>query len=134
MTEYVEIITDAVTGEQTVRPFTSEEVAALEAKSAAAAEAERATLKLSFAQLLIGLVTEGWMTEFEGEQWLQGVLPPAVTALIETLPQNQQFAAKARASRPSEVLRLDPLVVSLGAAQNKPPEEIDQFFRTYAGV
>ena len=134
MTEYVEIITDAVTGEQTVRPFTSEEVAALEAKSAAAAEAERATLKLSFAQLLIGLVTEGWMTEFEGEQWLQGVLPPAVTALIETLPQNQQFAAKARASRPSEVLRLDPLVVSLGAAQNKTPEEIDQFFRTYAGV
>lgn len=134
MTEYVEIITDAVTGEQTVRPFTSEEVVALEAKSAAATEVERATLKLSFAQLLIGLVTEGWMTEFEGEQWLQGVLPPAVTTLIETLPQNQQFAAKARASRPSEVLRMDSLVVALGAAQNKTPEEIDQFFRTYAGV
>lgn len=90
--------------------------------------------EITFAQLLIGLVTEQWISEFEGEQWLQGVLPPQVTTLIESLPQNQQFAAKARASRPSAVLRMDPLVVQMGAAQNKTPEEIDQFFRTYAGV
>lgn len=89
---------------------------------------------LSFAQLLTGLVAEQWISEFEGEQWLQGVLPPQVTTLIETLPQEQQFAAKARASRPSEVLRMDPLVVAMGAAQGKTPEELDQFFRTYAGV
>lgn len=89
---------------------------------------------LSFAQLLIGLVSEQWISEFEGEQWLQGVLPPQVTTLIETLPPEQQFAAKARASRPSEVLRADPMVVALGAAQGKTPEELDQFFRTYAGV
>ncbi len=89
---------------------------------------------LTFAQLLIGLVTEAWITEAEGEAWLTGVLPAQVTALIDTLPVEQQFAAKARAARPSEVLRMDPFVVSMGAAQGKTPEELDQFFRTYAGV
>ena len=89
---------------------------------------------MTFAQVLIGLVTEAWITEFEGEQWLQGVLPPQVTSLIETLPADQQFAAKARASRPAEVLRADPLVIALGTAQGKTSEELDQFFRTYSGV
>jgi len=89
---------------------------------------------ITFAQLLIGLVSEGWITEAEGEAWLAGVLPAQVTALIATLPVEQQFAAKARAARPSEVLRMDPFVISMGAAQGKTPEELDQFFRTYSGV
>ena len=89
---------------------------------------------ISFAQLLIGLVTETWITEAEGTAWLQGVLPAAVETLITSLPQEQQFIARARASRPSEVLRNDPLVVSLGAAQGKTEEELDDFFRTYSGV
>lgn len=89
---------------------------------------------ITFAQLLIGLVTEAWITEAEGEAWLAGVLPAQVTALISTLPVEQQFAAKVRAARPSEVLRMDPFVVSMGAAQGKTPEELDQFFRTYSGV
>jgi len=89
---------------------------------------------ISFAQLVIGLVTEQWITETEGTAWLQGVLPAAVETLITSLPQEQQFIARARASRPSEVLRNDPLVVSLGAAQGKTEEELDDFFRTYSGV
>ena len=89
---------------------------------------------ISFAQLLIGLVTETWITETEGTAWLQGVLPAAVETLITSLPQEQQFIARARASRPSEILRDDPLVVSLGAAQGKTEEELDDFFRTYSGV
>lgn len=89
---------------------------------------------ITFAHLLIGLVTEAWITEAEGEAWLAGVLPAQVTALISTLPVEQQFAAKVRAARPSEVLRMDPFVVSMGAAQGKTPEELDQFFRTYSGV
>lgn len=96
--------------------------------------AERATMKLSFAQLMIGLVTEAWITEAEGEAWLAGTLPTAVLTIIGTLPVEQQFAAKARAIRPSEVLRNDPLVASLGAAAGKTPEELDDFFRTYAVV
>lgn len=89
---------------------------------------------ISFAQLLIGLVTEQWINEVEGEGWLAGTLPAAVLLVIDSLPVEQQFAAKARAIRPSEVLRNDPLVASLGAAAGKTSEELDDFFRTYAMV
>ena len=89
---------------------------------------------MTFAQLLIGLVTEQWITQYEGEAWLQGVLPAQVTGLIDTLPVEQQFPAKARAIRPSEVLRSDPFVEMMGAAANKTPEQLDEFFRMYAGV
>lgn len=89
---------------------------------------------LSFPQLLIGLVTEGWITEAEGEAWLAGTVPAAATALIDTLPAEQRFAAKARAVRPSVVVRTDPLVNALGAAQGKTAEQLDAFFTTYAQV
>ena len=132
--ELFEVITDARTGEQTIRPYTAEEIAAVKAAQAAALEAERAGLKLSFAQLLIGLVTEKWITEANGEGWLTGTLPAAVTAVIDTLPPEHRFAAKARALRPSEVLRADPLVAAMGAAAGKKEAEIDDFFRAYAQV
>ena len=89
---------------------------------------------LSFAQLLIGLVTEGWITEAEGGGWLVGTLPDPVLAVIATLPTTQQFAAKARAIRPSTVVRADPLVIALGVAQGKTTEEIDDFFYAYSGA
>lgn len=89
---------------------------------------------ISFAQLLIGLVAEGWITEAEGEAWLAGTLPGTVLLVIDGLPEGQRFAAKARALRPSEVLRGDPLVAAMGAAAGKTEAEIDTFFRTYAGV
>lgn len=97
-------------------------------------EASRLGMRLSFAQLLIGLVTEQWITEAEGEAWLVGTLPTAVTDVIAVLPENQRFAAKARATRPSDVQRNDPLVTAMGAAANKTLEQLDEFFRTYAGV
>ena len=89
---------------------------------------------LSFAQLLIGLVTEAWITEPEGEAWLAGSLPLPVALVINSLPAEQRFSAKARALRPSEVLRADPLVAAMGAAAGKTEAEIDAFFTTYAGV
>lgn len=89
---------------------------------------------ISFAQLLIGLVTEQWITEAEGEAWLAGTLPGAVLLVIDGLPAEQRFAAKARALRPSEVLRSDPLVAAMGTAAGKTEAEIDAFFQTYAGV
>lgn len=89
---------------------------------------------LSFAQLLIGLVTEAWITEADGEAWLAGTLPTAVLTVIDGLPAEQRFAAKARALRPSQVLRSDPLVAAMGTAAGKTAEEIDTFFRTYAQV
>lgn len=91
-------------------------------------------VKMTFAQLLIGLVAEGWITEAEGDGWLAGTLPGPVLALISTLPAQYRFAAKARAIRPSEVLRRDPLVEMLGAAQGKTAAELDAFFATYSQV
>lgn len=89
---------------------------------------------LSFAQLLIGLVTEGWITEAEGNAWLVGTLPDPVLLVISLLPTNQQFAAKARATRPSEIVRADPLVGALATAEGKTSAEIDDFFITYAAI
>lgn len=97
-------------------------------------EAERRTMQLSFAQLLIGLVAEGWISEADGEGWLTGVLPPAVLATINLIPAEQRFAAKARAARPSVVLRTDPLVGMMAMAQGRSDAEIDAFFRAYASV
>ena len=94
----------------------------------------RAYMTLSFAQLLIGLVTEQWITEAEGEAWLAGTLPGTVLLVIDGLPAEQRFPAKARALRPSEVLRNDPLVAAMGVAAGKTEAEIDTFFQTYAGV
>lgn len=87
---------------------------------------------ITFAQLVIGLVAEGWITQAEGEAWLVGTLPAAVEAVINSLPLNHQFIARARATRPSEVLRSDPLVSTLATAQGKTPEQLDDFFRMYS--
>ena len=91
-------------------------------------------VSITFAQLLIGLVTEGWITEAEGDAWADGTLPVPVTTLIDTLPESSRFAARTRAKRPSEVLRQDFLVQQLAVAQGKTPEELDNFFRTYSEV
>lgn len=95
---------------------------------------ERAEMQLSFAQLIIGLVTEAWITEADGDGWLTGVLPSTVLTTINLLPAEQRFAARAKAARPSVVLRLDPLVEMMALAQGRSPAEIDTFFRTYASV
>jgi hypothetical protein len=105
-----------------------------EAEIAAELAFTRSAMHLSFPQLLIGLVTEAWITEAEGDAWLTGTLPAAVDALIATLPVGIRFAARARAIRPSEVVRTDTIVLALADAQDKSPEEMDAFFTTYAAV
>lgn len=90
---------------------------------------------LSFAQLLIGLVTEQWITEEEGRAWRDRIsLPAQVQTLIASLPAGQRFAAETRSMAPSEVLRNDTLVVAMGSAAQKTEEEMDNFFRVYSKV
>lgn len=95
---------------------------------------QRGRMRLSFPQLLIGLVAEGWITEAEGRAWLKKTLPAAVEALIAALPAQQQFAATARATDPSYVSRTDPLVIAMATAQGKTEGQIDAFFQTYSNV
>lgn len=123
------VVVDLSTGVTSVVNLTSEEIASLPKPGTPSTPAS-----ISFAQLLIGLVTEKWITEAEGEGWLSGTLPTSVLLVIDSLPEGQRFAAKARALRPSEVLRSDPLVVSMGSAAGKSSVEIDTFFRTYAAI
>ena len=123
------IVVDLQTGTVTTVDLTPEEIAALPGP-----QPEPVPHSITFAQLMIGLVTEAWITETEGEAWLSGTLPFSVLLVIDNLPVEQRFAAKARALRPSEVLRADPLVAAMGTAAGKTEAEIDTFFRTYAGV
>lgn len=103
--------------------------------AAAKLAAKRATMTISFGQLIVGLVIEGWITEIEGDAWLRGtVLPSDATTLIAALPSDQRFAATVRAMRPSIVLRTDPLVIALATADSRTPEELDAFFTTYAEI
>lgn len=95
---------------------------------------DRGAMSLTFPQLLIGLVAEGWVTEPEATDWLNGTPPPAAMALIDTLPPEAQFAARVRLVRPTVVLRLDPLVQSLAAAEGRSDDEVDTFFATYAAI
>lgn len=94
----------------------------------------RDMMSLSFAQLLIGLDAEGWLTTAEAEAWLDGTLPAPVAALIATLPVGQRFAATARAKRPTMVERLNPLVVALALSAGRTEADLDAFFLTYATV
>lgn len=96
--------------------------------------ARRQGMQLTFAQLMIGIVSAGWITEAEGDAWLSGTLPAPVLDVIASLPANQQFAAKARAVRPSVILRTDPLVAALASAQGKTDDDLDTFFLTFAQV
>lgn len=97
-------------------------------------DAIRSRLKLSFAQLLIGLVSESFITEQDGDLWLQGQLPQPVLAIIDTLPLASRFAAKVKATRPSEVLRADPIVWAMADSKGMTPEQLDQFFINYSAV
>lgn len=101
---------------------------------AAEARPDRSAMSLSFAQLLIGLVAEGWITEAEGEGWLAGTPPAAALALVATLPAQHRFAARVRMIRPSVVLRTDPLVQGLAFAEGKSEVDLDRFFLAYGLV
>ncbi len=90
---------------------------------------------LSFAQLLIGLVSEQWITIEEGRAWRDRVsLPAQVKTVIDALPIEQQFVAETKALAPSIILRSDPLVSAMAAAAGRSEAEIDEFFVKYSGV
>jgi hypothetical protein len=113
---------DLTTGVQEQIALTPEEIATLNTQDPLEFP------ELSFAQMLIGLVTLGWITEVEGQGWIEGTLPADVEAYIASLPPEVRFAARAKVSRPSSIIRTDPYVNALAMLKNKQPEEVNQFF------
>jgi hypothetical protein len=96
---------------------------------------KRSNMRLSFSQLIIGLVTEGWITVEEGRAWRDRIsLPAAVINLIQTLPEEQKFAAETKAIAFTEALRLDSIVIALGQAEGRTPEDLDNFFNKYSQI
>lgn len=94
---------------------------------------------ITFRQTVIGAVSDGWITEQEGETWLQrNGLPTIVQGVIDALPSEQQFAAKASALDMTHAYRSDPFMVAVAEAAmpNKTEAEIsdalDTFFRTWS--
>lgn len=99
------------------------------------ANPNRVSMVLSFSQLMIGLVTEGWITEAEGYAWLtNSALPQKVLDVVNMLPENARFSAHARLLRMSVAERLNPLLVAMASADGRSEEEVDDFFQTYANV
>jgi hypothetical protein len=96
---------------------------------------DREGMTLTFAQILIGLVKMSWITEAEGEAWLAGnALPAEVLSMIDGLPKDMHFPAKARALRMTAASRTDPLVLELARGRNIDPVDMDAFFTTFSGV
>lgn len=89
-------------------------------------------MSMTFAQLLTGLVSEGWITEQEGYNWLKGEVPLMVKATIQTLPAQHRFAAYARAVAPTYVDRSDPMIEALRVVSYKSEDELDLFFQKYS--
>ena len=115
-------------------PATAAYVPPTQAELDAIAALMREGMNLSFAQLMIGLVAEQWITEEDGRLWLTGTLPPQIISTISLIPAEQRFAATAKATRPSVVNRADPLVQMMALAQGRSDAELDDFFRAYASV
>lgn len=129
-----ELITDAVTGEVTMRPLSDEENARLDAEEAALLDQERAAQNVSFPQLLIGLSELGFLSQEEALGWSSGVIPSSILATINLLPKDQQFQMRIMAAQPATVSRSSALMSMLATKYSMKPEALDLLFRTYATV
>lgn len=105
MTDFFEVITNAVTGEQTIRPYTPEEIAA-----AVAASQPQVPASVTPRQVRLLLLA-------------QGLLPQ-----VEALIAQQDEATKIAWEYASEFRRDDPLLLSLAANLNLTEQQLDEFF------
>jgi hypothetical protein len=136
-------LTKLVNG-QTVE-MAEEETAEFMAQSEAAMEeiltVERSSAQLSFSQFIVGLSEQGWINQTEANNWLSAnSLPAAVEAAIAKLPEtapdgsNPRLRARARALRPSVILRTNELLLMMAAMRGATAAQLDDFFRVYATI
>jgi len=109
-------------------------IEAIKAQQAKIEELSHVPASMSFAQFIIGLVAEEWITEEEAHIWLSGTLPPRVVSTISLVPADKRFATTAKALRPSTMYRLDPLLQIMALAQKRSKSEVDEFFSKYSSV
>lgn len=95
----------------------------------------RTGMRLTFAQLVSGVRSRGWITQLEFDQWIAGTPPAIALALIAQLPtEAERNIAKARVISPSVVIRLDPLVIAMATAAGQDADGIDAFFTEFSQI
>lgn len=70
MTDYFEVITNAQTGEQTIRPYTEEEIAAIEAANIPTREQQEANRQAAYTAEADPLFFKWQAGEATEEEWL----------------------------------------------------------------
>lgn len=88
----------------------------------------RATMRVSFRQLVLGLLRDGWIDAAAAEAWAtRSAIPAPLLAVMDTMPESDRPAARITALTMAEAHRLDPLLVAAaGAAMpTATPEERD---------
>ena len=87
------------------------------------------SMQITPRQLFIGLARAGLITGAEAvAAATQGAMPATVDAAVSTLPAEAQVEARITWARMSVVMRSDPLVDLLAAAQGLTSAQVDAFF------
>lgn len=95
----------------------------------------RAQMQLSPRQLFIGMAAAGVITPDEAVETAKTRnIPALVEGVVASLPLAEQTAVRVTWATMTVILRLDPMVALLGAAAGLTPEQIDDFFETFATV
>lgn len=122
MSEYFEVITDAQTGEQTIRLYTKEEIAAIQAIP------KPVPPQITRRQCARQLYAIGMITGPEAVAMTRNGTPPAmVQTYLAALPEAARYVAEMDFAADT-YLRNNPLLAALMAANDKTDAEVDQFF------
>lgn len=86
-------------------------------------------------QILIGMALVGWISEKEAIDALAtGARPTAVEAVIDQLPQEEQFPATMKWIGFQTAYRDDAMVAALATAAGKTEQDVDKFFAFCANI
>lgn len=85
---------------------------------------------ISDRQFAQGLAMSGLITEAEAEEWVgPGVVPGALMAFVDALPEEQQFAARMLLRGATQFERDHPLTEAFGVMQGWSAAQVDQFWQ-----
>ena len=95
--------------------------------------ARREKMSLTFDQFIYGLITEGWITEVEGLNWLRrDSLPTAIQNRINLLGPALRRKVLIYFYVSPSFKRNDQVILELASAFGKSDSVMDTFFEVYA--